>query len=96
MTVSRYTHLELNKDVEAPAGYYTPRKEVRLKCGGREVLYAISQAVVECSCCGACNFATALVPGYIVKWHAEKNKAGSPITEKEPLDRKSTRLHSSH
>ncbi len=83
--MSRYTHLELNHDILAPSGYYTPLQEVRLKYGGREVLYTVSRAVVECSCCGACNFNAALVPGYIIRWRAEKNEEGNYISEVEPV-----------
>jgi len=80
-----YTHLELNRDIEAPAGYYTPRKEVRLKYNGREVLYILSQAVVDSSCCGTADFNSALVPGYILKWHSKKNKDGLSVSEVEPV-----------
>ena len=83
--MTRYTHLELNRDIEAPAGYYTPRKEVRLKYGGREVLYILSQAVVDSSCCGNTDYTSALVPGYVVKWHSGKNKDGLPVSEVEPI-----------
>jgi hypothetical protein len=79
--LSKYTHLELNQDVAAPSGYYTPQKEVRLKFDGREVLYVLSQAVIESSCCGASDFNSALVPGFIVKWRGEKNKEGQPVSE---------------
>jgi hypothetical protein len=81
----KYTHLELNKDVLAPSGYYTPGKEVRLKYNGREVLYVLSQAVIESSCCGASDFNSALVPGFIVRWQAETNKDGFPVSEVEPI-----------
>jgi hypothetical protein len=83
--VSRYTHLELNRDILAPAGYFTPQKEVRLKYGGRDVLYVLSQAVIETSCCGISNFNSALVPGYIIKWHAEKDKDGNAVSLVEPI-----------
>jgi hypothetical protein len=83
--LSRYTHLELNKDVLAPAGYYTPQKEVRLKYDGREILYVLRQAVIESSCCGKNDFNSALVPGYIVKWRAEKNKNGNSVSLVEPI-----------
>ena len=82
---TRYTHLELNRDIEAPAGYYTPQKEVRLKYDGREVLYIVSQAVVDSSCCGEADFNNALVPGYIVRWQVGKNKDGLPVSEVEPV-----------
>ena len=83
--MTEYTHLKLNEDIDAIAGHYTPVKEVRLKYNSREVLYVLSQAVVDSSCCGETDFNQALVPGYIVKWHAGKNKDGLPVTEVEPI-----------
>ncbi len=83
--MSRYTHLELNRDIPAPAGYYTPQKEVRLKYDGREVLYVLSHAMVDSSCCGKTDYCQALVPGYIVRWQAEKNKEGLPVSEVDPI-----------
>ena len=89
--MSKYAHLELNRDVPAPAGYYTPQKEVRLNCNGREVLYTVSQAVIESSCCGASDFSSALVPGYITGWRVGKNKDGIPVSEVEPISDDKTR-----
>jgi hypothetical protein len=81
----RYTHLELDRDVDTPSGYYTPQKEVRLKYDGREVLYTVSQAVVESSCCGASDFVSAQVPGFIVSWRGETNLNGRPVSVVEPI-----------
>jgi len=81
----KYTHQELNKDIPAPSGYYTPSKEVRVKYDGKEVLYILSQAVIESSCCGVGEFNSALVPGFIVKWQAEINKDGRPVSEVESI-----------
>ena len=89
--ISHYTHLELNKDIPAPSGYYTPQKEVRLEYDGREVLYVLSQAVVEASCCGVGDFNSALVPGYVTGWHAETNKDGLPVSLVEPINDEPTR-----
>jgi hypothetical protein len=83
--MSKYTHLEINKDVPTPSGYYTPQKEVRLKLDGREVFYVLSQAVINSSCCGTGDFNSALVPGYIVQWHGEKNMDGNHISLVEPV-----------
>ncbi len=88
--MTKYTHLELNQDIKAVAGYYTPQKEVRLKYNGREVLYAISQAVVDASCCGVADFSYALVPGYIIRWQTEMNKDGLPVSEVAPITDKAT------
>ena len=81
----KYTHQEIDEDVYFPAGFYTPRKEVRLKHNGREVLYVIGHVVVECSCCGASNWSYALVPGYIVNWQGERNETGLPVSEIESI-----------
>ncbi len=83
--MTRYTHLELDCDIEAPSGYYTPQKEVRLKYNGREVLYTVSHAVIESSCCGASDFISAQVPGYIVRWQGETNHNGLSVSLVEPI-----------
>ena len=83
--MTQYTHLELNQDIKAVAGYYTPLKEVRLSYNGQEVLYVVSQAIVDASCCGTSDFSYALVPGYIIRWQPETNKDGLPISEVEPI-----------
>ncbi len=87
--MSKYTHLELDKDVEIGiGGYYTPEREVRLKCNGREVLYVIGKAVVESSCCGTGNWVYAIVPGYIINWQNTKNETGLPVSEIAPISDK--------
>jgi hypothetical protein len=86
-----YTHLRLNDDVDALAGHYTPRKEVRLPFNGREVLYIVSDAVVDSSCCGTADFNAALVPGFVLKWQSEKNRDGLYLSEVEPIADKAAR-----
>lgn len=83
--MSEYTHQELGNHIEAPAGHYTPKKEIRLKYDGREVLYIVNETVVDSSCCDVGDFASALVPGYIVKWKTEKNSNGTPVSVVEPI-----------
>ena len=81
----KYTHQELNRDVYALAGFYTPEKEVRLKYDDREILYIIGQVVVDSSCCGTGSWKYVLVPGYVVKWQDGKNEADLPVSEVEPI-----------
>ena len=81
----KYTHLELNKDISCMAGFYIPQKEVRLKYNNLEVLYVVGRAVIESSCCGAGSWGYALVPGYVVSWQGERNDAGLPVSEVEPI-----------
>ena len=94
--VMEYTHLELGMDYATGiAGYYTPEKEVRLSYNGREVLYVIGQAVVESACSGgACSTGSwwySIVPGYLLQWQNERNKAGLPVSEVEPILDEETR-----
>jgi hypothetical protein len=89
--MTKYTHLKLNQDIRALAGYYTPQKEVRLKYNGREVLYIIGQTVVDASCCGLTDFSYAQVPGYIIRWQPETDKEGFPVSEVEPISDKTAR-----
>ena len=80
-----YTHLPVGVDIFSIAGYYTPGKEVRLPHAGREVLYVVGRAVIEASCCGSGSWEYALVPGYVVVWHARKNEAGLAVSRVEPI-----------
>ena len=85
-TSTKYTHLELGKDVEIGiAGYYTPEKEVTLKYNGREVLYVTGKAVIESSCCGTGSWPYVIVPGYIISWQNVKNENGLPVSDVEPI-----------
>jgi hypothetical protein len=52
---------------------------------GREVLYVLSDTVIESSCCGTGDFSSALVPGYVTGWRVEKNKDGYTVSEVEPI-----------
>ena len=86
MKTRKYTHLELGEDIVIGiGGSYMLDKEVRLSYGGREVLYIIGHTNIESACCGVSNWGYALVPGYIIKWQAEKDKNGLSVTEVEPI-----------
>ena len=86
-----YSHLELDSEIETFAGFYAPRKEVRLKHDDRELLYIIGQAVVESSCCGSGSFGYAIVPGYLLAWKSKRSEKGLPISEVEPLSDEGTK-----
>ena len=90
--MASYTHLELNKDIEALAGYYTPLKEVKMQYNDRELLYVVGQAVVDASCCGFSNTGYVLVPGFVVNWKNQQNKNGLSVSEVEPVADKEERI----
>jgi hypothetical protein len=86
-----YVHLELGKDLQGLAGYYTPLKELRLESDGREVLCVIGMSVVESACCGGGTFGYASVPGYIVGWKERTNEHGLAVSRVEPVTDMATR-----
>jgi hypothetical protein len=95
-----YTHLPLNKDVPAFAGYYMPEKEVRIPFHDREILYVIGQVVVETSCqeitCTTGSSYYAMVPGYILKWQYRKNEDDLPVSKTESITDFKTRKEIEH
>lgn len=82
---TKYTHQELDKEVRAISGYYTPLKEVRLKYDGKEVLYVVGYVSIEASCCGASSWTYVLVPGYVMHWQKERNANNMLVTDVEPV-----------
>jgi len=80
-----YVHTELDKEVTALAGYYTPLEEHRLEHNGKEVLCVTGISVIESSCCGTGGCAYAIVPGYIMNWKFKENEAGLPVSEVETV-----------
>ena len=88
--MGQYIHLETDSEIRALAGYYSPRKEVRLPHDGREIIYVVGDAVVDSACCGNGSFAYAIVPGYIVNWQNATSTSGQPISDVEPVTDKAT------
>ena len=86
-----YVHQELEKEVTALAGYYTPLEEFKVEYEGREVLCVTGVSVVESSCCGSGGCSYAIVPGYVLSWKSGKNDAGLPVTVVEPITDKTAR-----
>ena len=90
-TAARYTHFELGKDiVTGIAGFYTPFKETLLSFRGRQLLYVVSRAVLEASCCGTGNWVYATVPGYVLGWHTSEVE-GLPASPVQPVTDKNER-----
>jgi len=91
MNQPEYTHLKTGEEIPCIAGYYTPRKEVRIDYNGRQVLYVVGQAVIESSCCGIGSWGYVLVPGYILDWQNRTNEAGLPVSTVEPVSDRTAR-----
>ena len=80
-----YVHEPLDREVTAIAGHYVLTAEVRLPHRGREVLYVVGHAVIDTSCCGMGGCGYAIVPGYVLEWHAMRDERDRPVTRVEPV-----------
>ena len=87
-----YSHQTLGEEYTGLAGYYSPRREVRVEVDGRELLYIVGWAVIESSCCGTGSWEYILVPGYLVKWHDGVSQTGLPTSTVEPVDTAEARV----
>lgn len=79
-----YTH-ELNTEVRSISGGYNLDAEGKIEIEGREVLYAVGNAMVDSACCGACGCRFAVVPGYVLNWKSKKNADGVFVSVVEPV-----------
>ena len=80
-----YTH-ELNKEVRSISGGYELEREERIDLEGRQVVYAVGNAMVDSSCCGVWGCRYALVPGYVVRWKHSTTPDGDPVSEVQPIE----------
>lgn len=81
--IIEFTHPELGKEVQALAGYYTPREEHVLLYNGREVIYILGCVSVDTSCCGVGNWNYIQVLGFLVRKHIRRGETASPVSEIE-------------
>ncbi len=79
-----YTH-ELHQEIRSISGGYTLHDEGTLEFRGRDVLYAIGDAVVDSACCGTYGCRFAYVPGYVIDWKYQTDDNGLPVSRVEPV-----------
>ncbi len=70
----KFIHPLLNEQNMAIGGHYVLAKEGKLVFKDREVLYLVGYGILDNSCCGAGGCGYAIVPGYMVAWHADKTQ----------------------
>ena len=75
----------------AVAGHFELEGEHRLTFEGREILYLIGNALVDTACCGVSGCRYAVVPGFVLTWHAGTNADGVTYSEVEPVPEGSLR-----
>jgi len=82
--IKDYTH-DINREVRAISGGYELDKEETLDLGGRTVLYAVGNALLDSSCCGFWGCRFAVVAGFVVHWKYRKSEEGLPVSSVEPI-----------
>ena len=80
-----FPHDPLDQEIDAISGHYVLTAEHRVPYEGRELLYLVGYAVVDTSCCGVGGCGYALVPGFLVRYHAHTDDRGRPVSRVEPI-----------
>ena len=81
----KYVHLSEGVDQHSGHGMSARWSERTLSYGGRDVLYLLTDAVVDTVCCGDRVFHYATVLGYVKEWKKEQNDAQLPVSVIEPV-----------
>ncbi|MBN1152209.1 MAG: hypothetical protein JXA58_03265 [Dehalococcoidia bacterium] len=81
----QYVHMPEGSDAHALNGVQAHWDERTLRHGGRDVLYLLTDAVVDTVCCGDRVFHYATVVGYITELRGHKTEAGLDISTVEPV-----------
>ncbi|MFW6056384.1 MAG: hypothetical protein ACOC9B_03655 [Chloroflexota bacterium] len=76
----RYVHLPEGGDMHSGHGMSAQWSERTISHKGRDVLYLLTDAVVDTVCCGDRVFHYATVLGYVEDWKKERNEAGLPVS----------------
>lgn len=81
----RYVHLPEGGDMHSGHGMSAQWSEQTISHQGRDVLYLLTDAVVDTVCCGDRVFHYATVLGYVEDWKKERNEAGLPVSIVNPV-----------
>jgi hypothetical protein len=86
----RYVHLPEGSDDHSGSGMKAHWGERTVVHQGRDVLYLLTDAVVDTVCCGDRVFHYATVLGYVKEWQSEKDEHGLLVSLFEPIADSST------
>jgi len=87
----RYVHLPEGSDEQSGHGVRAHWGERTASHHGREVLYLVTDAVVDTVCCGDRVFHYATVLGYVTDWKYARDASGLPVSLVEPVADPATR-----
>ncbi len=80
-----YIHLPEGADVHSGHGVEAHWDERTVSYHGRDVLYLLTDAVVDTVCCGDRVFHYATVMGYVTSWKTSLTDAGQPVSVIQPI-----------
>ena len=81
-----YVHIPDGSDTHDGQGVRASWEECRIRYDDREVLYLMTDAVVDTVCCGDRVFHYATVLGFVQSWKIDTNEAGLPVSAVEPIE----------
>lgn len=93
-TMKEHIHLEPGADSNVLPWTFTIVAEGTMRCGNREFLYIIGDALVGSSCVGIGRLRFIQVPGFIEKRCFRTNECGRPVSAVSPVgdDRSRTEI----
>jgi hypothetical protein len=80
-----YIHLPEGADAHSGHGVEAHWDERTVNYHGRDVLYLLTDAVVDTVCCGDRVFHYATVLGYVMEWKTSRTDAGQPVSIVDPV-----------
>ena len=80
-----YVHLPEGSDAHSGHGVKAHWDERTVRHGERDVLYLLTDAVVDTVCCGDRVFHYATVLGYVTGWRVRTSESGQPVSLVEPV-----------
>jgi len=84
-SIVRYVHLPDGSDEHSGNGLKAHWCERVVGIGETEILYLLTDAVVDTVCCGDRTFHYATVLGYVSEWKATKDEHGLPVSTVETV-----------
>ncbi len=83
--MTHYVHLPEGADQHNGHGVKAQWEERTIGHRGRDVLFLVTDAVIDTVCCGDRVFHYATVLGYVTDWKSSHTDSGQPISNVEPI-----------
>jgi hypothetical protein len=81
----QYVHVPHGSDAHSGHGVKASWDERTVRHGNLDVLYLLTDAVVDTVCCGDRVFHYATVLGYVTDWKSTMTDSGQPVSSVQPV-----------